>query len=140
MGADLQFKVPYGSIGTIFDKVVVTGDKQLTLLRETKECKFTLLVDISDLLDNTLSRSEFDYISSTRSLLEKAEMRDDEETILELKRDLEENFTSEQISNYDEFSGDYEHYAEFLGKKILEDLSAFESDLEHIDVFVEVWL
>lgn len=140
MGADLQYSVRYSSIGPIFDKVVLSDKREVEFIRETSENKYTMRVDLSDIFDHVMAEYDFDEIMSTRSDIKMYEADEDVERVEELRKQLLDEFSPEQLENYDEFNGDYRLYAEYLGKKILDNMDEYSSDLEDTLVLVEAWL
>jgi hypothetical protein len=140
MSAELQYSVRYEVIGPIFDKATPSDRREIEFSRETGESKYTMTVDLSDILDNVLAEYEFDEIASLRSDIEMYNSAKDTEKALAAESDLAELYTAEQLANYDEFDGEYGRYAQYLGDKVLTDMSEYASELSDTSVFVESWL
>lgn len=139
MSANLQYHVKYPAIGANFTKAVPADRREMDFILETGESRYTMKVDLSDLLDHVLSEYEFDDIASVRNDIENI-TDDSTETAEELRQQLINEYGAEGLANYDEFNGDYSAYAQYLGNKILTDMNDYADDLEDVSVFVETWL
>ncbi len=123
MGANIQYRIKYSDVGPIFDKMQISDRREINFIKETKESRFTLTVDMDEILDNVLSELDFEDI---------AQLRADKEPL--------SSYNGEQISNYDEFKGSYSAYANYIGEKVLTDMAEYANDLADMPVFVETWV
>lgn len=140
MGANLQYQVPLKIIGNIFDKVERDSGPNIRFIRETSESKYTLTVNLYHKLDGLLTQADFESIEYYREKIERAERNDDEEMVKEMKQVLSEDYTAEQIADYDEFGGDYDEYITTAAEKVLAEFEDFVDDWEDEQVFIETWL
>ena len=122
MSANIQYNITYSDVGAIFNTIVISDRREIDFILETAESKFTMTVDLSDLLDNVLSELDFDDIAGARV------------------DELQPEYSTEQIANYDEFNGDYSAYATYIGEKVLSDMSEYAIELEDLPVRVETWI
>ena len=127
MSANIQYNIKYSDVGPIFSKVVPADKREVEFILETKESKYTMVVDLADILDNVLSEYDFDDIATARLDLETGDI--DQVT-----------WSDEALSNYDEFNGDYSAYAHYIGEKILSDMNEYSLELEDARVHVETWI
>ena len=140
MSANLQYSVKYEVIGSIFNKATPADRREMEFSLETGESKYTMTVDLSDILDKVLSEYEFDEIASLRSDIDMYNSAKDTEKAVAAEAELAELYEAEQLKNYDEFDGEYGRYAQYLGDKILTDMDEYASELSDTFVFVETWL
>lgn len=122
MGANIQYVIKYSDVGPIFETMRISDRREMDFIRETSESRYIMTVDLADILDNVLSELDFDDIAAARA--------DGEEPM----------YSAEQLSNFDEFEGDYTKYAEYLGNKILSEMSSFTRELADTPVRVETWV
>lgn len=140
MGANLQYQVPLKSIGHIFDQVERDSGPNIRFIRETSESKYTLTINLYHKLDGLMTQADFESIEYYRNKIERADRNDDAEMVNEMKQVLSEDYTAEQIADYDEFGGDYDEYILTAAKKVLEEFEDFVDDWEDEQVFIETWL
>lgn len=140
VGANLQYQVPLKIIGNIFDKVERDSGPNIRFIRETSESKYTLTVNLYHKLDGLLTQADFESIEYYREKIERADRNDDEEMVKEMKQVLSEDYTAEQIADYDEFGGDYDEYITTAAEKVLAEFEDFVDDWEDEQVFIETWL
>lgn len=140
MGADLQYNVKFNVIGPIFQTIEWESGHTVRFIRENGDTKFTLKVNLFNVLDGLLSKSDFEVIEYSRDQIERAERHDDIERVKEVKAELKEVYDTDSINDYDEFNGDYQNYILAVAEKVLASMDEYKDVLEDEDVFVETWL
>ena len=140
MSANIQYQIAYEHIGPIFEKAIPADNRTVQFIKESRESKYSMVVDLADLLDHVLDEDEFDHIAELKSDMKMYEKAKDEDKLENTRDELKTTYNRIQLEHYDEFKGHYGKYSQSLADKVLADMADFSSELSDTSVFVETWL
>ena len=141
MGANLIYTIEYSKIGPIFDQVEILDNTKIKLTKDTKESRYTMEFDVSEILD-IFDEGAWEDIGEFIKNINSSQGQEKKELITEMMNYYGIKFEDPEdlIKLYKNYKGNYSDYAADLIEEAVKNLEKYSLELEDVPVLVQSWI